>query len=296
MRRNAVRVPTGKLTGFGAVMGILALLGLSGPASAVMVGSVTIDGIRSAGEYTNGTSHGMESLLWFNNHRSIYTELAGNMNQLYWEINGAGSDWSLAMYAEVPTYARRMIWTPNCDYKTGSPTPSGCGGIPMDILDAYFEGTHHNSVKMDYETQTGSEYFEFIGPDICFGLQDDGGHCEKDTGATTYTNPVDDVTKNDGIFWQTSRHWVLANGCSLTECLKFDTAMSIEMLFRGLDSMAAAEALVASVTTMQLHLSDEARGLPPIIPPPQVPVPAAFWLFGTALIGFIGISRRTNLS
>ncbi|MCP4768128.1 MAG: PEP-CTERM sorting domain-containing protein [Gammaproteobacteria bacterium] len=29
---------------------------------------------------------------------------------------------------------------------------------------------------------------------------------------------------------------------------------------------------------------------------PAVPVPAAIWLFGTALIGFIGISRRTNLT
>ncbi len=27
-----------------------------------------------------------------------------------------------------------------------------------------------------------------------------------------------------------------------------------------------------------------------------VPVPAAFWLFGTALIGFIGVSRRTKIS
>ena len=32
-------------------------------------------------------------------------------------------------------------------------------------------------------------------------------------------------------------------------------------------------------------------GTPPQVP--QVPVPAAIWLFGTALIGFIGISRRT---
>jgi len=28
---------------------------------------------------------------------------------------------------------------------------------------------------------------------------------------------------------------------------------------------------------------------------PPVPLPAAFWLFGTALIGFIGISRRTKV-
>ena len=31
-------------------------------------------------------------------------------------------------------------------------------------------------------------------------------------------------------------------------------------------------------------------------PPSAVPVPAAFWLFGTALIGFIGISRRTKVA
>ena len=30
-------------------------------------------------------------------------------------------------------------------------------------------------------------------------------------------------------------------------------------------------------------------------PPSEVPVPAAVWLFGTALLGFIGISRRRNL-
>jgi hypothetical protein len=29
---------------------------------------------------------------------------------------------------------------------------------------------------------------------------------------------------------------------------------------------------------------------------PAVPVPAAFWLFGTALIGFVGISRRRKVS
>ena len=31
-------------------------------------------------------------------------------------------------------------------------------------------------------------------------------------------------------------------------------------------------------------------------PVPQIPVPAAVWLFGTALIGFIGFSRRRNVA
>ncbi len=33
-----------------------------------------------------------------------------------------------------------------------------------------------------------------------------------------------------------------------------------------------------------------------VTPPNPVPVPASFWLFGTALIGFIGISRRRKIA
>ena len=32
------------------------------------------------------------------------------------------------------------------------------------------------------------------------------------------------------------------------------------------------------------------------VPPPAVPVPAAVWLFGTALVGFIGMSRRRKVA
>ena len=35
-------------------------------------------------------------------------------------------------------------------------------------------------------------------------------------------------------------------------------------------------------------------GCSPDIPP--VPVPAAVWLFGTALVGFVGIARRRRLA
>lgn len=33
-----------------------------------------------------------------------------------------------------------------------------------------------------------------------------------------------------------------------------------------------------------------------VAPPNPVPVPAAFWLFGTALVGFIGVSRRRKVA
>lgn len=289
MRRNLQLAPTRGLAIFGPLMAVLLFCGFSGAASAIMVGTVSIDGIRSAGEYS-GASSGSETLLWFNDHESIYTQAARNMNTMHWEINGAGSDWSLALFVEVPTYARRMVWAADCNYKPGSPDAADCGDIPTDILGAYYEGSHHKDINMSYKTQTGSEYFKLNGLDICFGLQDDGGNCKD---AKVYQNPVDDVTKNDGIFWQTSRHWVLDNGCSTSQCLMFDTSMSLELLFRGLSTIDEATALVAGVTSLQLHLSDEARGLPPI---PEVPLPAAFWLFGTALIGFIGYSRKARAS
>jgi len=43
-------------------------------------------------------------------------------------------------------------------------------------------------------------------------------------------------------------------------------------------------------------VNDEALVHAEVLPvPPPVPVPAAFWLFGSALIGFIGFSRRTSV-
>ncbi len=94
------------------------------------------------------------------------------------------------------------------------------------------------------------------------------------------------------VSWKTSREYVLANGCTTALCLALETPMAIELLWTGL-SAGDASGIRNSITKLQLHLSDEARGLPPIS---EVPVPAAFWLFGSALIGFIGMSRRTNVS
>ena len=43
------------------------------------------------------------------------------------------------------------------------------------------------------------------------------------------------------------------------------------------------------------HFSIYTSGVSPVPGPSPVPVPAAVWLFGTALIGFIGMSRRTKV-
>ena len=59
----------------------------------------------------------------------------------------------------------------------------------------------------------------------------------------------------------------------------FDNAWSSEIRISG-DNRMVAGIDNYTVTTRPL---------------PEVPVPAAFWLFGTALVGFVGISRRRRI-
>jgi hypothetical protein len=272
--------------------------------------TVTVNGIKEAGEYTGNSltsSSGSESLQWYNDHHSQYGPEKNKMNTMYWEINEIDTDdYSLNLFVEVPLYARRMIWVGKDKDDAGALNYGGdasecdpdCNGIPKAVLDAYFAGAtfegHKSSVKMDYGTQTGSEYFRLngtggkvagFGDDLCFGLQDDGGHCGKG-GASPQTDPDEN---DDSIYWQTSRHWVLANGCTTALCAALNTSMSLEVELRSL-TLTEAEAMRDGVSSLRLHLSDEAYGIP------QVPVPAAFWLFGTAIFGLIGMRRKAKLA
>jgi hypothetical protein len=242
--------------------------------------ALPIDGIQQAGEYSSS-----KSVQWYNSHQSIYTIGAGLTTSLFYQNNGS----TLSLFIEVPTFARRMIWESGVDFTAGTDciaNPSECGDIPQEFLDAYAAGTHHNSVNMDYNTQTGSEHFVLEGTgalsmfanDLCFGLQDDGGNC---------SNPLINPDVNDSdLYWQTSLDYVLDNNlCTITKCLEFQRTMSIELEFRGL-AAGEADDILNSITRMELHMSDEARGIPS-----AVPVPAAVWLSSSALLGLVGFKR-----
>jgi hypothetical protein len=247
---------------------------------------------------------------------------------MWWEITRLDplndNSHALSLFVEIPEYARRMIWDNGCDYSSGNTTASsGCGALKeafsgteaereaaaIEILDSYDSGSHHGHADMSWGTQTGSEYFRLDGTgviitgsvedDLCFGIGEGagvGGHCHKDK--TGQDDGVDNpqITPDDDITWQTSHDYLIRNTeCTTSSCmteLAVNTTMSIEVALFGL-SEGDAISMRDGVTGLRLHLSDEARGLAPI---PEVPVPAAFWLFGSALIGFIGMSRRTNVS
>ena len=276
---SETQIMTSKYTGiFGSTVLLAAVTIFAGNATA---STVTVDGIKSAGEYT-GPSSGSKNLLWYNEHNSIYTEAAGNMNPLVWEISGAAGDVSLNLFFEVPTDARRMIWEDGC-----KSDGSGCTLDPV-YLAGYQAGTHKSEDNMDYGNQTSSEFFELHGVNT-------GG-----TGGTLKKKWQDEDGDNSitsAFNWSTSREYLLdpVNGPICTEalCEEYDRTASFEVEWTGLADAQAAKNIRDAVTKMELHLSDEAVGLPDMT---VVPVPAAFWLFGTALIGFIGFSRRTNLS
>lgn len=281
---------------------LLAGLAFTGTASAVIV-----DGNLDANEYANS-----KQITWWNDHESVYTLNRAPLdnswetsvtNTLRSEISNGGA--TLNLFFEVPDYARRMIWESGCEALSGGGT-NGCSTKMTDtaekeaVLDAYGAGTHHSSSNMDYGTQTGSEFFrlnytgaEPISPEIHGDPKpksEDGGP------ALVAISWQAEDTVNDNFTWKTSREYVIdldANDdCNTTTCYRFDKTAAIELEWINLGSGVAAS-IVDSIANMQLHLSDEAHGIPGMS---EVPVPAAFWLFGTALIGFIGYSRRTNLS
>jgi len=75
--------------------------------------------------------------------------------------------------------------------------------------------------------------------------------------------------------------------------------MSFEMLFTDATKITTVTDWLkgwrdnGSGERIVFHLSPERGGVTDI---PPVPVPAAFWLFGTAIFGLIGMRRKAKLA
>ena len=266
---------------------------LAGPAYDTY-GTVTFDGIKTdVNEYTGGVSSGSLDLQWFNDHESKNFRYADNVkNALLWEINESSDSptvWSLNVFFEVPTDARRMIWDNDCTWvKAGIDGTTNCQKL-MElpngeaILDAYADGSHHthngtNEAKMSYSTQTGSEKFsigEGEAANNWFGLQK--------------WQDEDENVKDDGS-WLTSREYLIENEfCDTTFCDAWDSSFSVELLFL-FNTQAGAQNKIESLTdesvnyAMRLHLSDEANGIDSVTVPE--PGPGILLILGLAGLGF----------
>ena len=92
---------------------------------------------------------------------------------------------------------------------------------------------------------------------------------------------------NYEIFWDSSS--LGETGLAVQKLFQFDTTAAIHTL--EIDWLNPIDG--GSWYNISIAVAEGDR-IPGNIP--AVPVPAAFWLFGTALIGFIGMSRRTKVS
>jgi hypothetical protein len=264
----------------GIVMSAVALaLSCPGFASA---GTVLIDGVydSASDDYQHSTN-----INWFNDHWSQFNPTDPNSTTVRWNDSGE-------VFAEVPLAAKNLIWS-----------PTGVSAAENALYDQSFQAHHPGqTLTLNYEKATGSEKFKLAAT----------GYSTKDSNTVdgiTYTDRavVDGVIVDFKEYGasstdvKTSIDWVVANrGCSTGNsgtCGATDVEMSFEKLFTGGDKTTVLawlndwKAGTANLVGLVSHLSPERGG-----PLSQVPVPAAFWLFGTALIGFIGISRRTNLA
>jgi hypothetical protein len=196
-----------------------------------------------------------------------------------------------------------MIWRDGVDYNGSNFNASW--GISKDVLDAYLAGAknadpldpdnkskwHHASVNMSYATQTSSEFFQL-----------NTATSGKDGLVKIGWDQFDSDGLNNNVTWKTSLEYLLTDpdGAGPLKPLstkslstQYDRTASIEFMKNNFATKQEALNYLNSITSMELHLSDEARGLPSFINPIPEPGSAAA-LMGLLSCGLFLRSRRTR--
>jgi len=258
-------------------------------------GPYVYDGLVDPMEYANSGITG-----WHNDHNmsgSQFPAGGGQTTTFYWEKTT--TEFRLGLLP--PLSVKNMLWG---DYLSMAVD----GTTAYDELKLYYQHWCSPTGGATPDYNTGSNCAHHSG-----GLSE----LQSKIGSADYKTMVDsekvvidgdnfkviDSEKGEktiiGGGYKTSLTYLIKEGiCDPSSCDAINTPMSFEFLWTGA-GMAVGEAykdwLAMASNDLIFHLSPE-RGGPDTPEIPGVPIPAAFWLFGTALIGFIGLSRRTNLS
>ena len=257
-------------------------------------GSFTLDGVKNNANDVSYSTSFMSG--WYNGHQesnSDYMKTGSHETTVYYgegtDAAGDSTPYSW-LFLEVPINAKTMVWGDEFLIP----------GSDFDEYNPHYTTHHSDLTKLNFGDATGSEK-------VIFG--NSGDQIELNLAAAYKLDkdgiPKPRVAKNDSpwtiIDVRDSVDYLVGAGSSecgagndpVVDCGARARTMSFEIKFAALTS-AQRTSLFSAITSNELefHLSPERRGddIPPI------PVPAAFWLFGTALVGFIGMSRRTSLS
>jgi hypothetical protein len=270
-------------------------------------GSFTFDGINTAGDmYTESFS-----APWFNGHgtdKSNYKPGGGQMTTVLYgtgtdnaESSGPTYSW---LFLEVPLYAKTMVWGAGQSLDFGKATGS------EKVVFGTSPGTNPLTVAKIDDKKVGKSVKK-VGKSVK-KVGKSGKKSGKKAGKSSKNGSVFGAAteldldggwkSDDGLPWKVvdfmdSVDYLLGAGSA--ECASSDPAkncaasgrtMSFEVKLELLNGGYAALKKAIMDNGLGFHLSPEEFGDPPSV----VPVPAAFWLFGTALIGFIGFSRKTS--
>ena len=255
------------------------------------------DGILTTpGEYANSFE-----TEWYNDHSTLAFPLGGGQTTtVRWENTGS----EFRLYVQAPLSAKNMIWGNFFDLSTNpgneaealqyyqawcSPNdgnPAAKDGSNCDHHDDGFDAanasdpTHPEKTFIekilsdDFKTMVDSESIRIDGTD--FKLKDTKEPATKN-GALAYSS-LTYIFDNNGT-------GELFDGCDEDGCGALNTPMSLEMVFSDASEGEALKNWLANPENdLLFHLSPERGSV--------IPVPAAFWLFGSGLLGLVVIARR----
>ena len=175
-----------------------------------------------------------------------------------------------------------LYYQHHCSAPDGDPDPEGddCSHHDNGFDDFYAKKTDvtvkaGESESKSFRMMTGSEKIVMLDGAGEFNLQ-------------TYADGSNGGT--NALEVKTSLDYLLGLGddsyCNLISCYAFDAPMLFEILFTKADGESVMADLLNNPYQLVFHMSPERGGLS------VVSVPAAAWLFGTALIGLVGFGRK----
>jgi len=201
------------------------------------------------------------------------------------------------VFDEPQTQTGNTTFTGTFDWDAATNTLSGLQGTmnatmyPNANMGAVPDYNLTNQLAFSYDAITGdviASVFKENSTDVFLG----GGYNTGDTLKLGGVNGLDGFTPNENVYFTLSfnSNTMLGNVDQMIYGDCAPTGLMGPMMTGDLCMTGHSVALVGNAGTMDgapLSLS---------ITPSTVPVPAAVWLFGSGLMGLIGIARRRKLA
>lgn len=237
---------------------------------------------------------------WYNDHVPDGTQYVpgGQSTTIYYKIIGD----NLQAYVEVPLEAKNMIWGTGvteaearlyyqhyCSPSSGAPADDGsnCGHHDKGF-DEFF-GKVTSTTEKTKDGSTFSESFGMMTGSEKIVMLDGVGEFNLQVYDENTAGYINRAPNSSALEVRTSLDYLIGGGiCDPISCNAFNVPMSFEILFEKDIGLGVVNALMGQTDQLIFHLSPERGGIS------VIPVPAAFWLFGSALIGLIGFSRTRN--